>query len=161
SMGEVMTRSLLARIPVAALLVVTLPAQADLLSNLNPIADTALFETNPGNNLGGITDFPSGGTAAVLNTNIAQRSRALIKFDLSGIPANAAINSVALTIVEVKEPLSSPVASTYALNRALRDWGEGNKTGSIGSPATAGEATWTNRFFPNISWGAPGGAAGI
>jgi hypothetical protein len=44
-------------------------------------------------------------------------------------------------------------------------WGEGDKipedgSPGLGAPATAGDATWLNRFVGGEVWAAPGGAAG-
>jgi len=52
------------------------------------------------------------------------------------------------------------------LRRLLRDWGEGTKRSVAGhplegAPATAGEATWNARFYPDTLWSAPGAAAPV
>ena len=119
---------------------------------LTSVADTSLFETTPDGNLGA-SDLASGTTEKGL------KSRALIQFDLTGeVPANATITAVTLTMRVTKAPPSG-VASTFGLHRVLQDWGEGSKTGTIGDPATAGEATWNARIFPATRWSAPGAAA--
>jgi hypothetical protein len=48
----------------------------------------------------------------------------------------------------------------------LRDWGEGSKRNVAGrplegAPAATGEATWNARFYPDVSWSAPGAAAPV
>jgi hypothetical protein len=125
---------------------------------LHPVADTTLFETTPHNNLGANTDFIAGTTAG--NAGQPYRNRALLRFDIAGqIPAGAAITSATLTLLVVKIP-SPPTSSTFDLQRLLVSWGEGNKGGSLGLPATMGEATWTSRFSPLPQWTVPGGKPG-
>jgi len=119
---------------------------------LQSVADTSLFETNPDSNLGA-SDLAAGTTAKNL------KSRALIRFDLAGeVPANATVTSVTMTLRVTKAPPGA-VASTFGLHRVLQDWGEGTKTGIVGDPASAGEATWNARRFPATLWSAPGAAA--
>jgi hypothetical protein len=122
---------------------------------LVPVADTALFEQAPDNNLGGLSDVPAG------TTRLLKRGRGLFKFDLSGIPPNATITSAAFTIHVVKEPASGS-ASTFELHRVLKDWGEGTGAKPTqGSPATSGQATWNNRFHPSTPWSPAGGGSGF
>ena len=55
-------------------------------------------------------------------------------------------------------PAGSP-AQIIKLHRTLADWGEGTSVafGGGGAPATPGDATWTNRFYPDLDWATPGG----
>ncbi len=127
--------------------------KADTIS-LTPLVDTTLFQTSPNNNLGGTPNFIAGTTSG------GGRNRALLKFDIAGqLPANAVITSVSLTMVDVSNS-SSFTPSTFNLHRVLVDWGEGNKTGNQGQPASAGEATWNARFFGMLLWTVPGAEAG-
>jgi hypothetical protein len=129
----------------------SLPASATLLS-LSPVADTALFQGNPDNNLGGHTNFAVGTMA---NGAV---SRSLVKFDPSGlIPADAIINSVTLTL---RVTASATQSATFELHPTLVNWGEGTKTGQTGAAATPGEATWNANFASISLWGTPGGLAG-
>jgi hypothetical protein len=120
-----------------------------------PVADTSLFESNPPNNLGGLNNFPAGTTAS------GERSRALLKFEVSSsVPVGASITQVNLIVVVVKAPAQG-VNSNFVLHRLLQDWGEGGKGGpSGGMPASVGEATWLSRFHPATLWTVPGGQAG-
>lgn len=127
------------------------PAHA-LTTNLVPMADTTLFQTSPDNNLGANVNMIAGTTAA------GARNRALIKFNLSQLPAGATITSAMLTLNVVKA--AAGPGSTFALHRVLRDWGEGRGDGNQGMPANDGEATWNNRFHPVTGWTAAGAAAG-
>lgn len=129
------------------------PANADLIT-LQPTADTALFSGNPNNNLGGHTNFAAGTMA---NGSL---SRALIQFNsAASIPTNSIIHSVTLTLAVTAAASATP--SSFELHPLLTGWGEGNKTGQTGAPASTGEATWNARFAPGTLWGTPGGQSGI
>lgn len=129
-----------------------LSVQGDTL-NLKPAADTSLFEVSPNNNLG--KAWLAAGTQ-----RSGERARALVRFDLAGVPTNAVVSSAAVTFKVVKAAAGA-VPSTFELRRVLVDWTEGTK-GSVGSgtgsAATAGESSWNSRGPGN--WGTPGGAVG-
>jgi hypothetical protein len=135
-------------------------AQADTL-DLRPVTDTTLIETQPDNNMGGQVFFSAG------TTQNYPRVRGLVRFDVAGLPAGAIINEATLTLEMVKQPRDGYNSSTIGLQRMLQGWGEGNKRNidpnspGLGSPATAGEATWNARAFGSQLWATPGGAAGI
>ncbi|MBI4663155.1 MAG: immunoglobulin domain-containing protein [Verrucomicrobia bacterium] len=119
---------------------------------LQAAADTSLFENSPDANLGA-ADLAAG------TIRLGLKSRALIRFDLADkVPPNATITSAELRIRVNKSPPSG-VPSTFGLHRVLQSWGEGSKTGIVGSPATADEATWKARSFPSTLWTAPGASA--
>ena len=66
--------------------------------------------------------------------------RGVIAFDLSSIPSNATITSASLNLFLVK---MGPVApGNITVNRALRNWGEGNS--NAGSPGGHGATAQTN-----------------
>jgi hypothetical protein len=128
--------------------------RADLETNLNPVADTGILESNPSNNLGGLSSVPCG-------TTPMGRSRALFRFDLGQLPTNATVTAVELRLTVTVVP-NGGVGSIFQLNRALRDWGEGvGGPMGAGSPAKTNEATWNDRFYPSLPWGTAGGAAGV
>src|SRR5260370_21745192 len=94
---------------------------------LQAVADSTLFEASPDNNLGDGTTFmaglrPKGG-----------RSRGVLRFDLTRLPANIVINSAALTLtVTTTPPVNSlfprpPPSSFFDLHRVTQAWSEGNK----------------------------------
>ena len=124
-------------------------------ATLHPTADATLFEAAPDNNLGDSGSFmaglrPKGG-----------RSRGLVRFDLSTVPANATITSVSLGLTVVRTP--SPAAnSSFELHKMLQSWGqEGNKSSSGGgAPASPGEVTWNSRSSSLTPWTTPGGSSG-
>ena len=96
-------------------------------------------------------------------TNQPAMRRALVKFDLSSVPANAQILDAKVSLV-----LNRTIAGDAAmsLHRLTSSWGEGNSNPTTnegdGTSATDGDATWTKRFFDAIpanalAWNAPGG----
>jgi hypothetical protein len=127
---------------------------------LTPVADTTLFEHDPNNNQGRNATLAAGTTAGV--SGPPARSRALLKFELSGsIPTNATVTSASITIRVSKAP-SPKVDSVFDLRRMLESWNEGTKNGNTGSPAAAGETTWRARLHSPTPanatlWTAPGG----
>jgi hypothetical protein len=132
---------------------------ADTITNLSAVADTALFEPKPANNLGGLRDFPVGLTADVHGPPL--RCRGLVKFDLTQLPTNALITSAEVTVQVIRHSALN-TGSIVGLHRLLVDWGEGTGSGnSEGVPATPGAASWLNRFHPSTAWALPGGAAGL
>jgi hypothetical protein len=141
------------RLLLLASLAGALHSRGELVTNLPPIADTSLLESSPDNNLGGLANIPCGTTAQ-------GRSRGLFKFDLTRVPANASVTAAEFTITAVTENPSQHPASVFALNRLLKDWGEGTGSLNAGDPANTNEATWNNRFHPSVAWTALGAAPG-
>jgi hypothetical protein len=97
-------------------------------------------------------------------TQNGTRNRGLLQFDLTGIPANSIITSVSLSLDVTRMPGCGFAISSFSLHRMLVSWGEGDKfaldnSGGQGAPATAGDATWNNRFFGGPAWSVPGGGA--
>ncbi|EEF58624.1 PEP-CTERM sorting domain-containing protein [Pedosphaera parvula] len=134
------------------LIMAGIPAMATTVT-LSPIADTSLFQNNPDNNLGGHTNFAAGTMAN------GSRSRAIVEFDPGSlIPAGSIITSVTLTLNVTAAGNSNP--TSFELHPMLVNWGEGNKTGQTGAPASPGEATWNAPFASTTLWGTPGGQSG-
>lgn len=123
--------------------------------------DNSIFANNVDNSNGG------GAGIFVGTTNMMQSDslrRGLIEFDVaSAVPAGATITGVDLTMYLGQASGASGV-QTIDLHRLTADWGEGtagNFTTSIsgtgtGSPASAGDATWNQRFYQQTNWTAPG-----
>jgi hypothetical protein len=132
--------------------ILALPSSAAVIE-LRPVADTTLHAINAGNNMGAHTHLAIGTTAK------DTPARGLFRFDLGAIPTNAAVSAVTLTfnLPALNRPDSG--GTIYAVHRMLTAWGEGTKTGNLGSAGTAGEATWQHSAIPT-TWTAPGGAAG-
>jgi hypothetical protein len=91
--------------------------------------------------------------------------RALIQFDVAGeIPAGATITSASLTLYMSKT--QDPGNAIVELHRLQAEWGEGasaaggggpGQGGGSGAPAELGDATWTDRIYPDESWSTDGG----
>ena len=133
---------------------------------LTAIADTSLWQRETNHNLGG-SDLLIAGTTGMDGNAMG---RMLFKFDLAGgLPPNAVIESATnyLRVVRAPSSVDNPAQnSIFTIRRVLYPWGEGNKTYSdpqtimtSTTNATAGEATWTQRFFgdPTQRWIIPGG----
>ncbi len=93
-------------------------------------------------------------------TQLADKRRSLIHFNLSTIPAGSVINSVSISLYCNKVP-QMPVAASIELHKLLKDWGEGTSNASgpegLGAAATANDATWSFNLFNTSSWTTPGG----
>lgn len=126
---------------------------------LTPTRDNTLFSNDPhlSNGAGPMLFFgaiASGGTR-----------RALLRFDLTGIPPGSVIHSASLRFFINRVPVSSGSADVTTLHRLTADWGEGSSstTRGQGAQATAQDATWSWRFYgqppttPRTSWSVSGG----
>lgn len=124
-----------------------------------PVADTSLLEVSPNNNLGGFAGMNAG------TTQNFPRTRALFRFDLTSLPPNTVVQSAAVTLIVTRQPMDGYALTPFGLRRMLRPWGEGDKNPASqpgqGSPASAGEATWSHAFFPTNAWTVPGGQIGV
>jgi hypothetical protein len=116
-------------------------------------ADTALFEFFPTSNLGAAE--LAAGSISQLDPDRQEpaRTRSLMRFDLSGLPAGATVTSAQVTITLTKRPITTGTGSTIGLHRVLKAWGEGNKAGPTGGLAGDGEATWSAPAHPDPVWG--------
>lgn len=138
---------------VVVLAVATSSGRGEALRIL-PASDTSLMEKVPLNNLG--RSWLAAGTLSN-----SQQSRALLRFDLSAVPAGASLRSATLTLRLVRQPPAS-VTGPFRLHRMLVAWGEGaqGEQGiNIGAKAVAGETTWLASAQPT-TWSAPGGNPG-
>jgi hypothetical protein len=125
-------------------------------TNFSAVADTTLFEFSPDNNLGGST-LAVGSIGA---TGRGARARALLRFDVQGIPSNAVIESASLTFRVIQSPfLAQP--SSFDAHRFLKTWNEGGGSGSTGTAAQPGETTWNSQFHSGTAWSQPGSASGV
>jgi hypothetical protein len=122
---------------------------------LEPVADTSISreETGESNGAGqhlfvGATG-PGGGSAL---------RRALVRFDLTSIPAEARITAVSLAMNVSKTNAS---AQNLTLTALTQGWGEGTSDASANegqlTSATAGDSTWLMRIFPATAWTTQGG----
>jgi hypothetical protein len=140
----------------AGLFCLVLPVCAANIQLL-PVADGTLFAVEP--------DRANGAGAHLFIGTIASGDprRALLRFDLSGIPPGSIITSASLRILVDRAAIGSSLDDTATLHRLLADWGEGASNsggGGGGDVARAGDATWTQRFYaasPPQPWSTPGG----
>ncbi len=98
-----------------------------------------------------------GGLLFVGKTRDHGLRRALLRFDLSAIPAGATVQSATLNL-----RMDRTRSDFYQVNvhRVLASWSEGAFApfGGGGAPAMAGDTTWLHRFFgATQSWATPGG----
>jgi glucose/arabinose dehydrogenase len=124
-------------------------------TTLSASKDNTLFaESNDLSNGVGPYLF-SGVTAA---SNAFATRRAVIAFDLSGLPAGAPVTAAQLTLVENKTIVGS---KPVALCRVTTDWGEGTSNsgdpGGTGAGAATNDATWSAAKYHVSNWTTPGG----
>jgi len=125
---------------------------------LRPAKDNTLYERSDAlSNGAGIGLFAG-------RTGEGQIVRAVMAFDLRGIPAGSTIEEVSLTLRQTNSNNNIPGARTISLHRLAKDWGEGTSNGNLGEggggaggPATSGDATWLHTFFDTELWDQPGG----
>lgn len=135
----------------AAVASLTGVASADILS-FTSVSDNTLLEDSTGS----LSNALGGGVFAGV-TNSGEKRRALVRFDLSTIPAGSTITSVTL---RMNCEQSSGVAAPFSVHRVTASWGEGTSNGGLsggGAASTTGDATWIHRFFNTENWTTPGG----
>jgi hypothetical protein len=85
--------------------------------------------------------------------------RGLIRFDLQPIPVGSTIESADMVLNLSANGVVGP--AEVRVHRLLGSFGEGasnsGSPGGMGAPATAGDATWAHRFFPDEMWLSQGG----
>ena len=113
--------------------------------------DTTIYEESQNANGAGM------GLFAGFTARGAQR-RALIAFDLAGVPDGAQVTEVELSLVVSR---TQPGTIQLALHRLSADWGEGDVDAGgqegTGGPARDGSATWRSNFHGSSSWDTLGG----
>lgn len=128
-------------------------ATAQTTITLRPTRDNTIYQATTGNLSNGVGEYLFAGRTATGSIR-----RALVKFDLTSIPANATITHANLSL-NVSRFASG--ARDIAMHRLLRDFGEGtsNATGQEGRGATArtNDATWLHTFWNTQTWATPGG----
>ena len=85
--------------------------------------------------------------------------RSLLRFDVAAaVPPGFVVESATLTLTLDRTIVP---ATPIAIHRLLASWGEGSidVTGREGDGADAesGDATWADRFHPDVSWSVAGG----
>jgi spore coat protein A, manganese oxidase len=137
-------------------LVAAAPVLADSVT-LVANHDNTLIETSDGS-------LSNGGGQRVFTGRTDQgagldKRRALVSFDLSGIPAGSTITGATLSMYMSRTSATAP--ATVTLRRVLASWGEAasdpNGQEGRGTASRNGDATWLHRFYPTTFWSAPGG----
>jgi len=123
---------------------------------LEAVADTTIFANQGGDTVYDATSDGSGPNiwTAVLASGTTRR--ALIRFDLSGIPTGSRVVSASLDLFVVR----ARDEHNTSLHRVLAAWGEGASNGGelgVGAPAQPGDATWSHRIWPDTRWTQRGG----
>jgi hypothetical protein len=84
--------------------------------------------------------------------------RLLLHFDLSSIPATAAVTSVTLTLHANRLASGS---QGVVIHKLTGNWGEGSSDASgqegSGANSATNDASWVNSFFSTSNWTNPGG----
>ena len=85
--------------------------------------------------------------------------RALVRFDVSGIPEGSKVVSASVRIQVTRTPPQPPLGVPFELFRCDAAWGEGDSSsgGGMGAPARSGDATWLHTSYPTDFWATPGG----
>jgi len=117
--------------------------------SLTPSADNTIYSEAELSNGAGQNLFAG-------RTNQGAERRALVKFDLTGIPAGSMIDRVELSLT-VNKTNFGDVA--FALHPLTADWGEGASDAAQnegrGQTAQPGDATWLQRFIgQDLPWAA-------
>jgi len=126
--------------------------KADTIA-LKPNQDNTLYQDAGGTLSNGAGDYLFAG-----NTDNGVLRRALLQFNLSGIPSGSIITNVALQLFMDRSIAGDQEMSLHGV---LADWGEGDSDasapGGAGAASSPNDATWIHRFYSDISWTAPGG----
>lgn len=127
---------------------------------LTAVKDNTLYQTVDGSTSNGAGSYVFVGRVGATGGGAIRR--ALVKFDLSSIPAGATITSATLRLNMSK---TSSGAQTVILKRLTADWGEGTSNADAnegsGAASTTGDATWTHRFHNTSTWTAPGAESNV
>lgn len=134
----------------------SLSTQATTLA-LQPTADASLYEESTTTTANGAGEILLAGRT---NQPSNSRRRSLLRFDLTGLPADAVISSVSLRLFLFTVTTAETGVS---LHRVSTTWSEGpsdpagNETS--GSAAVVGDATWRFAGFNTAEWTSLGGDA--
>jgi hypothetical protein len=118
---------------------------------LAPVADTLIADGEPDSNMGSLAYLTSAQDRAGV------RTRALVRFDVSSIPAAAQIVDARVRWSVVVPTGANMSDAVFSLHRTLVPWSEGAGTGG---DAAEGDATWNHARHLIEPWTAPGGSFG-
>ena len=121
---------------------------------LTPSQDASIYGGAPGYN--NVAD----GSGTYLWTSVTAAGvvrRALLRFDLSALPAGAQVQQVQLGLYLSRSQPADPQVNLHKVNAS---WTEGAADGGSqghGAPAGVGDVTWISRSQPTSAWAQPGG----
>lgn len=121
--------------------------------SVNPVQDNTIYATG---------DTSAGAYISLFagETSTFAPRRALMKFDLSSIPAGSTINSATLTLNVNTVGGMDATTRAYSVFRLTRDWGEGTSAGlsgtggggaGNGSDATTNSSTWNFSLVSTVT----------
>ena len=145
------------RLATLAVLVLGSLAAADSISIVAD-RDNTLFQSQTGGiSSGSGTSLYTGRINFEVNNDWERR--AIMRFDLSAIPAGSKIVDATVRVQVTKSPPQPPLNVPFDLHRCNQVWGEGgsSSSGGSGAPSQVGDATWFNTFYPDADWSTPGG----
>jgi len=137
-------------------------ARADVIT-VGATKDASIYSSQKNNSNGG------GAGLFVGTDGTGSPSRSLLSFGLSGVPTNATVTDVKLTMtVGMIVGGGTNGSSTIGIYRLTRDWGEGTTENSTLNPggipgtgqgfaANPGDATWNEAAFQTTAWTSAGG----
>lgn len=126
----------------------------NISADFYPEKDNTMFSESNTTSDGSGKNIFAGKTEGNLATEFR---RALVKFNITGIPANATILSAKLTLSVVKAS-STAINHNVAIYKVVKDWGEGASVGlGKGGVAKTNDATWKYAFYSTQSWAKLGG----
>ncbi len=135
----------------------------DGLDGFEGVEDTSIFSESNGGvwNAGGATNGIFSGTIRQLDFfGNFQNRRALLRVDLSAIPAGATVRQAGLRLVIQASGIGTAVQD-YALHALEKPWGEGvvdaGSDGGRGGAPGEGDATWMANRHNVSQWAGPGG----
>lgn len=122
---------------------ITLPPAVVNTTTVEPAKDNSIFA-----DFGPLGEELSNGTGNLFagRTGAGINRRALLKFDVSAIPAGSTIVSASLQLTV--NAVDAATSQNFNLHKLREDWGEGASFNATG-PAFAlnNDATWDNRFY--------------
>lgn len=120
--------------------------------------DNTLFQSDSGGISSGAGQHLYTGRVNFARNDNWER-RAVLHFDVSGIPAGSNILEVTMRMQVTRSPPQPPTNLLFELHECLREWGEGGSSANGGDGATSqsGDATWYHTTYPSVNWSNPGG----
>ncbi len=129
-------------------------AQAQSTVTLGCDRDATLYESATGSLADG-----SGPGLFVGMTGQPMARRAVLRFDLTQIPAGSRVLAATVTTSSTNSAQPAPLTSDW--HRLLADWSEGPAVagggGGAGGLAQSGDVTWLHRDHTSVLWNTPGG----